>query len=471
MNDFDPSAPVPGFDRAPEPAPAGFLGEARKLSVGEAMRIIPDTLSLLFGSIGPQLGIAAVVLIAYWALAFVLGFLFARIPFLGVVVINLIVPVLMWLVFYGWYRLIHKRETEGPVDFMRLFDGFTDDPLRLAGGILAIWFASMLIMLVLGVVALVLFVPGVFSGEMPAYAIMALLMMKSPVTFFLLFFVGMLALSPLMSIQGSYLAIAGVGRVDAWTAIPVAVRATLRNWLPIMVVNAVTMFLAILASLFIGFVVGGIGGLLRSQIVGMIIAFPAMAFGLAVYTNYGYALFKRMLFAQPDDEIEADRPSRMNTVAPPPEAFAPPPVDHDAPWTLTLLRALDPVRFGALCSTYFSTAGFHVEARHGLTDGSARFVLAAMSAPDRPMMFVETVAWGTAVDLPRMRDFRDAITRNQLQRGTIIAASGFTEDALKDAVANKIRAIDGAELLTLIIKLPPDKQAGLRDAAFPPPAA
>ena len=82
-------------DRAPEPAPAGFLGEARKLSVGEAMRIIPDTLSLLFGSIGPQLGIAAVVLIAYWALAFVLGFLFARIPFLGVVVINLIVPVLM----------------------------------------------------------------------------------------------------------------------------------------------------------------------------------------------------------------------------------------------------------------------------------------------------------------------------------------------------------------------------------------
>jgi len=203
----------------------------------------------------------------------------------------------------------------------------------------------------------------------------------------------------------------------------------------------------------------------------MIIALPVMVLAMALMPIYGYALFKRMFYARPDEEVEEEaRASRMTTVAPPPEAFAPPPVDHDAPWTLALLRALNPTRFGALCSAYFAAAGFHVEDRHGLTDGSARFVLAAQSAPERPMMFVETVAWGAAVDLPRLRNFREALTRNQIARGTMVAASGFSDDAHKDAAINKVRVIDGAELLTLILKLPPDKQQTLRDAAFPPPA-
>ena len=467
MNDFDSSVPVPGFDPAPATPPVGFLGEARKIAIDEALRVIPDTLGILVRSLGSYLSVALAVLLLYAVVSFVLGLLFGPIPVLDVVVLDIGLPTALWMLFYGWYRIIDTRETTGRVVYRQLLDGFTDDPLRLAGGVLAIWVGTTVALFLLATTAMVIAAPGAFTGEQDPVSAM----MRGGFVFGLLTLIGTIALSPMMSVQGTYLATTAVGRITPWRALGLALRATLRNWIPITVVNALTMLAATLVALIVGVVVGGIAGLLRSSLVGMIIALPAMVLAMALMPIYGYALFKRMFYARPDDEIEEARPSRMSTVAPPPEAFAPPPVDHDAPWTLALLRALNPIRFGALCSAYFSAAGFHVEDRHGLTDGSARFVLAAMSAPERPMMFVETVAWGASVDLPRLRNFREALTRNQMARGTMVAASGFSDDAHKDAAMNKVRVIDGAELLTLILKLPADKQQALRDAAFPPPAA
>lgn len=467
MNDFDPSVPVPGFDPAPATPPIGFLGEARKIAIDEALRVIPDTLNILLRSLGTYLAVALAVLILYAVVSFVLGLLFGPIPVLDVLVLDIGLPTALWMLFYGWYRIIDTRETTGRVAYRQLLDGFTDDPLRLASGVLAVWVGTTIALFLLVLAAMVVVAPSAFaSAQDPISA-----MLRGGFVLGLLALIGTIALSPLMSVQGTYLATTAVGQVGAWQALGRALRATLRNWIPITVVNALTMLAATLIALIVGVIVGGIAGLLRSTLVGMIIALPAMVLAMALMPIYGYALFKRMFYARPDEEIEEQaRASRMTTVAPPPEAYAPPPVDHDAPWTLALLRALNPTRFGALCSTYFSAAGFHVEDRHGLTDGSARFVLAAQSAPERPMMFVETVAWGASVDLPRLRNFREALTRNQVARGTMVAASGFNEDALKDAAMNKVRVIDGAELLTLILKLPAEKQQALRDAAFPPPA-
>ncbi len=465
MNEFEQSVAVPGFDPDPVAPPAGFLIEARKITVNEALRIIPDTLGILVRGLGMYLAISLAVVVMYAITSIVLGFLFGSIPVLDVLVLEIGIPVAFLLLFYGWYRIIDTREAEGSASFTDLFVGFIEDPLRVAGAVLAIWVGTALATVLATVVVGVIVEPSVLSSG--GKSSIGFPRMSFALGFFML--VAMIALTPLMSVQGLFLTVVAIGRQRVWFALGSAVRAALRNWVPIMAVSAIVMVAAALVAMIFGIIVGGIAGLLGFWIA-MLIALPAIVLGMALMPVYGYALFKRLYYAQPADEIEESRPSRLTTTAPPPEAFAPPPVDHDAPWTLAVLRALDPHRFGALCSAYFSSAGFHIEPRHGLTDGSARFALAAPSAPDKPMMFVETVGWGAAADLPRVRTFREAQVRNQLPRGTIVAASGFTEDALKDAAANKVRAIDGAELLTLILKLPPEKQQALRDAAFPKPA-
>lgn len=466
-----PAPPMTDFDQplhpadleSPIAAAAGFLAEARRITVGEALRAIPDTVAIMLRGFWFYCGMAAAMIGIYAVAAAMFDLLFGRIPVLGLLMQQIVLPAAVSLLFYGWYRVIGERETSGTSRFVRLFSGFLEDPLRIAAGVLLVWVATTLVFGLVFFLAALLIAPGVLH---PGGASMSTAKIGFAAG------LGMFALSillaPLMSIQGLFLAATAVGRLPVLAALRAAALAVLRNWLPVMAVCAVLMGVAMVVALLLGVVIGGIGGLLRSVRAAMLLALPAVVIGVALLPAFGYALFHRLFFPPPEHEAAAAQPARVLAPELPPEAYAAPPVGRDAPWTLAILRALGPVRFGALCSAYFQAAGFHVEPRHGLADGSARFALAAAATPGQPLMLVESVAWGAAADLPRIRNFKDALARSSLARGIVVAASGFLEDTLQDAAASRLRAIDGAELLTLILKLAPEKQQALRDAAFPP---
>ena len=442
-----------------------WQAEPRPLSVSQTFGVFGDGVRHLFQSAVFHLPVAIAIAFLHAMLGGLLAATLGRLPVVGPFLVVPILVVVFSLALAGWlratHRLAHLRMRDEPTDYRAalhdLLSGFQERPGPLAAYAFGLWCLSMTAAVGVTLLATLAFAPA-DSSSMVGSGVMALAL-------------GLLVaclLSPLAAWQLLFLAQASVTRLPLKEAVKSAALAIRRNALPLMALGAIIIVAMTLIGGFSGFVAGGLGALTRSRWVGVLCFVPAALLFSSIGPAMTYALAQRLfdrLAPAPDPVPAAERTA--STALPDASHFRAAPVSRDDPWTLALLRAIDALRFGEMCMMYFRIAGFAVQARPSLSDGASRFALAPEALPDKPVMLVDAMAWGTPSDLARIRHFRLSMQRSQLERGTMVAASGFTPEAVQEARFAKIRLIDGAELLTLILKLPEQQQQVLRDMAFP----
>lgn len=442
-----------------------WQADPRSLTLAQTFAVFGDGVRHLFQSAVFHMPVALGLALVYAITGGLLGATIGRIPVIGPFLVVPVLVALFSLALAGWlratHRLAHQRMRDEAIDYRAalhdLVSGFKEQPVRLAAYALVLWLSAMVV--AVGVTALAAYALGATDTSSTVVG--------SSLSAVFLGLVVACVLSPLAAWQILFLAQASVTRLSLNDAVKSAARAVQRNVLSLMALGAIIIVAAALVGGFSGFVAGGLGALTRSRWVSVLCFAPAALLFSSIGPAMTYALAQRLYDRQaPASEPSTTRPPTA-TVLPDASNFRAAPVSRDDPWTLSLLRAIDALRFGEMCMMYFRIAGFAVQSRPSLSDGAARFTLAPEALPDKPVMLVDALAWGQPSDLSRIRHFRQSMQRAQLDRGTMVAASGFSPEAIHEAKFAKIRLIDGAELLTLILKLSADQQQVLREMAFP----
>lgn len=135
--------------------------------------------------------------------------------------------------------------------------------------------------------------------------------------------------------------------------------------------------------------------------------------------------------------------------------FAPPELDFPAApgagtWSVELLKRLDWRRFGDICTAYFEAAGFEARTMRFAADGGIDMHLHARSdnsGPEKTPIAVHCKSWNVyTIGLNKVRELRGAMG-DAVEEGVFVTSGTFTEEAKLFARKNRIRLIDGAELL------------------------
>jgi restriction system protein len=130
-------------------------------------------------------------------------------------------------------------------------------------------------------------------------------------------------------------------------------------------------------------------------------------------------------------------------------------------WTAALLKQLEWRRFEELCAAYFEALGFRTRiARSGARVGVDIHLLAGSS--DKTAMVVHSKAWDAhRVGIKAARELRSAMASAGAGEGVLVTSGRFMQETIDYARKENIQLIDGADLLTKLGALVPEKAAGL----------
>ena len=115
-------------------------------------------------------------------------------------------------------------------------------------------------------------------------------------------------------------------------------------------------------------------------------------------------------------------------------------------WSVQLLKRLDWRSFGDICAAYFEAGGFEARAMRFAADGGIDIHLHA-GGSEKPSIAVHCKSWNVyAIGLDKVRELRGAMG-DAVEEGVFVTSGTFTGEAKEFARKNRIRLIDGAELL------------------------
>jgi restriction system protein len=130
-------------------------------------------------------------------------------------------------------------------------------------------------------------------------------------------------------------------------------------------------------------------------------------------------------------------------------------------WTAQLLKQLEWRRFEELCVAYFEALGCQASIARSATHAGVDIHLVAQGAQDAPLL-AQCKAWDAyRVGIKGARELRSAMTAAGLDQGVLLTSGRFTQEAARYAREQNIELIDGAELLTRIAALAPEKALAL----------
>lgn len=131
-------------------------------------------------------------------------------------------------------------------------------------------------------------------------------------------------------------------------------------------------------------------------------------------------------------------------------------------WSLDLLRSLEWKRFEILCAEYFQILGKRVETiSHGADGGIDARVYNKNS--DIMEFAIQCKAWDSMVGVKPIRELFGVMTHESAGKGIFMATSRFSDDAKQFAEEHKDKLflIDGEKFLSMLSKLPEEKQKKL----------
>jgi restriction system protein len=135
-------------------------------------------------------------------------------------------------------------------------------------------------------------------------------------------------------------------------------------------------------------------------------------------------------------------------------------------WGLELLREIDWKRFEEICADYFRAIGFRAVTQNNGPDGGIDITLYAANNAGAVSAIVQCKRWSSQQVGPKaIREFLGVMTDQKISKGFFVTSSSFNSEAIRLALDNNIELIDGATLLTKILKLPPEQQVTLLNAA------
>ncbi|HEU4622536.1 MAG TPA: restriction endonuclease [Burkholderiaceae bacterium] len=136
-------------------------------------------------------------------------------------------------------------------------------------------------------------------------------------------------------------------------------------------------------------------------------------------------------------------------------------------WSVDVLHDIEWRRFEALVESYFAQIGFATRSQsHGPDDGIDIW-LYAPSNNEQAIGIVQCKHWNAkTVGVAHVRELLGVMTAQRISRGQFVSSSGFSEDALAFAQANRIHTIDGARLLELIRQRGEAQQQALLEVAL-----
>ena len=130
-------------------------------------------------------------------------------------------------------------------------------------------------------------------------------------------------------------------------------------------------------------------------------------------------------------------------------------------WSAQLLKQLEWRRFEELCVAYFEALGSKASIARSATHAGVDIHLVAQGAQDAPLL-AQCKAWDAyRVGIKGARELRSAMTAAGLDQGVLLTSGRFTQEAARYAREQNIELIDGAELLTRIAALAPEKALAL----------
>jgi restriction system protein len=139
---------------------------------------------------------------------------------------------------------------------------------------------------------------------------------------------------------------------------------------------------------------------------------------------------------------------------------------RETTWSAKVLEDIEWRRFEAVCERLFAQGGFETRSQSHGADGGVDIWLHSRNSQG-PAAVVQCKHWnGKQVGVKEVREFFGVMASHQLKRGTYVATSGFTADALKFAKDNGINAMDGERLLALIATRTPGQQQEVLDVAY-----
>lgn len=130
-------------------------------------------------------------------------------------------------------------------------------------------------------------------------------------------------------------------------------------------------------------------------------------------------------------------------------------------WTAQLLKQLEWRRFEELCVAYFQALGCKASVAASATHAGVDIHLVAQGAQNASRL-AQCKAWDAyRVGIKAARELRGAMTAAGLGEGVLLTSGRFTQEAARYAREQHIELIDGAELLTRIAALAPEKALAL----------
>lgn len=138
---------------------------------------------------------------------------------------------------------------------------------------------------------------------------------------------------------------------------------------------------------------------------------------------------------------------------------------RESEWNPKVLQDIEWRRFEAVCEALFAQGGFETRSQSHGADGGVDIWLHSKNS-DGPAAIVQCKHWTKPVGVKEVREFFGVMASHQLKRGTYVATSGFTPDALKFAKENGINAMDGDRLLALIATRSPEQQRQVLEVAY-----
>lgn len=128
-----------------------------------------------------------------------------------------------------------------------------------------------------------------------------------------------------------------------------------------------------------------------------------------------------------------------------------------AQWTPELLRQLEWRRFEELCAAYFEALGFRISL--AVAGGGVNLY---EQGSERAAMLLQCKPWNAyRVGIKPVVGLRGAMQSEKVGEGVLVTSGKFTQEARDYAGKEKIRLIDGAELLGSIAALLPEKTLAL----------
>jgi restriction system protein len=134
-------------------------------------------------------------------------------------------------------------------------------------------------------------------------------------------------------------------------------------------------------------------------------------------------------------------------------------------WTPELLKRLEWRRFQELCAAYFETLGFRADLAPAGADGGGAISLYPQGSESAAIL-VQCRPWSAyGVGIKPVRGLHSAMSSANVAEGVLVTSGKFTQEARTFAGQEKIRLIDGAELVAKIAALVPDKALALLEYA------